>query len=85
MPKEKEKYLRKKPFLRKRYLSISSLIKSKSVDENDHQTDWGISRRDANSALPSKNAVSAYQMKYKLLPFTLEEICRNEQTINSLS
>ena len=37
------------------------------------------------SALPSKNAVSAYQMKYKLLPFTLEEICRNEQTINSLS
>ena len=30
-----------------------------------------------SSALPSKNAVSAYQMKYNLLPFTLEEICRN--------
>ena len=39
----------------------------------------------AGSALPSKNAVSAYQKKYKLLPFTSEEICRNEQTINSLS
>ena len=41
--------------------------------------------QNCKSALPSKNAVSAYQMKYKLLPFTLEEICRNEQTINSLS